>query len=476
MDKNISPNFNKKDWLNFGRWVQPTISGCFWCHWHETKSVKELSNLRFNEIIFLDGQMFSQKQDQEKIKKFISKICRANQIPAFINKFEKIAQQYEKNHLAVLKNKSLPLKDYLFNLFSSYQEIVGIWQLAIFLDSHLAKYILDNKIISDEQELFNKIQPGLRTTWLEKQNQEIKTLAIDFKKIKHNLKLNPIKIGDFKKYPQLAKKIKQHVNNFSWYGTHHWMGEPYSLKKCLQQINEELKKKVISSQSKNNRIKIEDSLRLLVVLAYWRTHCAELTCRVVFESRQKMIVGAKKWGLTYEQFVYLSSQEIIFYLNNELKFKLPANFLQRKLTYGCYLDNQGKENIITGQKFNFLFKRLIDTPPTTVKEIRGMVANSGKEIIGRATLIISPKDFSNFKKGDILVAPETTPDFVPYMKLAAAIITERGGITSHAAIISRELGVPCIVGAKMATQIIKTGEQIQIFPVQGLIKIIKNKI
>ncbi len=74
---------------------------------------------------------------------------------------------------------------------------------------------------------------------------------------------------------------------------------------------------------------------------------------------------------------------------------------------------------------------------------------------GRVKVIYSPKEINKISKGDILVAPQTNPDYVPAMKKAAAIVTERGGRTSHAAIVSRELGVPAVVGADKVTKILK---------------------
>jgi len=75
--------------------------------------------------------------------------------------------------------------------------------------------------------------------------------------------------------------------------------------------------------------------------------------------------------------------------------------------------------------------------------------------VGHATIIHSPKEISKIKQGDILVAPQTNPDYVPAMKKAGAIVTEKGGRTSHAAIVSRELGIPAVVGAEDATKKIK---------------------
>ena len=78
---------------------------------------------------------------------------------------------------------------------------------------------------------------------------------------------------------------------------------------------------------------------------------------------------------------------------------------------------------------------------------------------GPVCLIKSSKEINKVKNGDILVTEMTTPDFVPVMKKVAAIITDKGGQTSHAAIVSRELGIPCVVGTKKATLILKN-EQI----------------
>ena len=78
---------------------------------------------------------------------------------------------------------------------------------------------------------------------------------------------------------------------------------------------------------------------------------------------------------------------------------------------------------------------------------------------GPVQKIYSGKEISKVKKGDVLVAPMTSPDFVPAMKRAAAIVTDKGGQTSHAAIVSRELGIPCVVGTETATKELKN-EQI----------------
>lgn len=106
-----------------------------------------------------------------------------------------------------------------------------------------------------------------------------------------------------------------------------------------------------------------------------------------------------------------------------------------------------------------------------VKEIKGTAASKGI-YKGIVKLILSRKDFNKLKKGDILAAEMTRPDFLPIMKLAGAIITDEGGLTCHAAIVSREMEIPCIVGVKNATRILKDGDLVEVDADKGVIKII----
>ena len=93
---------------------------------------------------------------------------------------------------------------------------------------------------------------------------------------------------------------------------------------------------------------------------------------------------------------------------------------------------------------------------------------------GPVKIVPDPSQIDIVKEGDILVAEMTTPDFVPAMKRAAAIVTDRGGRTAHAAIVSRELGIPCVVGAEAATKILKNGQVITVDGSNG--KIFAGKI
>jgi pyruvate, water dikinase len=102
--------------------------------------------------------------------------------------------------------------------------------------------------------------------------------------------------------------------------------------------------------------------------------------------------------------------------------------------------------------------------------VRGISAGRRGYGIGKAKVVLNTEDANrDMRKGDVLVTGMTDPDFVPFMKMASAIVTDKGGITSHAAIVSRELNIPCVVGTENATQIMKTGQDYTVDSRNGLI-------
>ncbi|HPN15036.1 MAG TPA: PEP-utilizing enzyme [bacterium] len=93
---------------------------------------------------------------------------------------------------------------------------------------------------------------------------------------------------------------------------------------------------------------------------------------------------------------------------------------------------------------------------------------------GIVKVVLSLKDFDKFESGDILVTSMTRPEFLPIMKKAAAIITDEGGITCHAAIVSRELNIPCVIGTKNASRSLKDGNRVEVDADHGIVKKIKD--
>ncbi len=110
------------------------------------------------------------------------------------------------------------------------------------------------------------------------------------------------------------------------------------------------------------------------------------------------------------------------------------------------------------------------------KRLVGMVASVGNQnpMVAKAKIVMDPSNLKDFPEGSVLVASMTSPDYVILMRKASAVVTDTGGTTSHAAIVSREIGIPCIVGTKFATQLIKDNDNVEINTSSGVIKILSS--
>jgi phosphohistidine swiveling domain-containing protein len=102
-------------------------------------------------------------------------------------------------------------------------------------------------------------------------------------------------------------------------------------------------------------------------------------------------------------------------------------------------------------------------------ELKGRIAMMGKAK-GHVKILLGRADFHKINQGDVLVAPSTRPEYLPLMKKACAIITDEGGLTSHAAIVSRELKIPCIIGTQVATEILKDNDLVEVDADNGIVR------
>ncbi len=182
--------------------------------------------------------------------------------------------------------------------------------------------------------------------------------------------------------------------------------------------------------------------------------------------------AAKRLGLTLRQIRRFTPDELVAALQAG---KADADELNRRWQGHAYHVKGKKVRILTGKQADD-FMQSLDVEKTAenanVRELFGDCACPGFAK-GTVRKIERPSDMPKMQKGDVLVAHATNPDIVPAMKLAAAIITNVGGLTCHAAIVSRELKIPCIVGTKIATKILRDGDLVEVDANKGIIKIIK---
>lgn len=170
-------------------------------------------------------------------------------------------------------------------------------------------------------------------------------------------------------------------------------------------------------------------------------------------------------GIPLEHSKYISMSEF-------LDDRIPDNGELLKRAKG-YLYHKGKL-FLNAKKYILENNAYLNEDKTEndKKEIHGQIAC--KCIArGKTKIVFEISDLEKIEDGDVLVAPMTTPEMIMAMKKAVAFVTDEGGITCHAAIVARELGKPCIIGTKIATQFLKDGDMVEVDAEKGIVKILK---
>lgn len=201
---------------------------------------------------------------------------------------------------------------------------------------------------------------------------------------------------------------------------------------------------------------------------YLRNYRVECWVQAQYLARTFLEFVAGKAGLTFDELMALSSKEISEFLGTG---KLPEKKeIEKRLQAYAYIKIDEKYEVYFGEDAQKIghFKEK-EEKVLTSQEITGSIANKGKAI-GIVKIVNELSDLPKVEKGDILVASMTVPQYIPAMEKAAAFVTDEGGITCHAAIISRELNVPCIVGTRNATKVLKDGDKVEVDAEKGTVK------
>jgi pyruvate,water dikinase len=162
-------------------------------------------------------------------------------------------------------------------------------------------------------------------------------------------------------------------------------------------------------------------------------------------------------------------------LSDEEAVELARMGLETERHYGSPQDTEwaiagGRQYIVQSRPITTLGGggAKTDTTATAKPLLQGLAASSGRAT-GYVRVLDSPDQGDELLAGEILVARMTSPDWVPTMRRAGALVTDGGGTTCHAAIVSRELGVPCVVGARVATTVLRTGELVTVDGSEGTV-------
>ncbi|MFA6099734.1 MAG: PEP-utilizing enzyme [Patescibacteria group bacterium] len=165
---------------------------------------------------------------------------------------------------------------------------------------------------------------------------------------------------------------------------------------------------------------------------------------------------------------------------DNLRFAFWDEIWQKDVDLGSFKDRtdgmvayyyKNGRDIVTGQeaeKIRQNFEHHIVGIDTDMKEVKGIGASGGK-IRGRVCNVTNLSHFNKVKPGDVLVTQMTRPEYLPLMRLASAFVTDEGGLTCHAAIVSREMGKPCVIATKIGTKFFKDGDLVEVDGDKGVV-------
>ncbi len=300
----------------------------------------------------------------------------------------------------------------------------------------------------------------------------------------------------FKKYKSRVplKKIREYLNKWHWVENSYYSSEPLKVADIKSRLRDydikTVDKKISSIRNYNSKTRarklrvyekynIPSSIRRIV---------SNLSYSIWWQDQRKgfswwfhSIVDeissyfASLYKVDFDDLMYYLDQEWVDFITQGKKVKRRCIQARKKLFLVAINGHNRYIVQLVGAPVKKIIKEQSKYLPQTLTldkgEIRGVVVSRGKQtkIMGRVKVLLSAKEVKKMKKGEILVAPMTSPDYIQAMRRAKAIITDVGGVMSHAAVVSRELGIPCIVGTKVATKVLRDGDLVEVDAEKGVV-------
>jgi len=411
---------------------------------------------RYQQIVGCVWEKINQDKNYVvKVKKELQR--RGKKFLLFINKIKKL-------DLRLLSNKDLIRikKEYdrFYHRTAPYGEPVPYF-LKDKVQTVLDEYLLVEKKITIGE--YQKLITPVYLSFLEREKRELYKLA----------KIKNIKWRD--------KALDKHTAKYQWihFDYASLIVDKEYFKKQLNELKKNPPKKY------NEKLAVAGKKRLIDKhkLSPFTKYLLKILDQAYF------LMDAKKEVLTQAHFaiseVYqeigkrlgLSLKEIRWLLWREVKqtllkkSKISRKLIKQRKNFSAGKTVNGVTRFLSLNDLHVLLADIAKDQKVDrkIKEIKGVVGSPG-HVRGRIRYLKSARECGKVKQGEILLVSNTTPDFMPAIRHAKAIVTNEGGITCHAAIVSRELKIPCIVGTKIATQVLKTGDWVEVDANIGVIK------
>jgi len=420
---------------------------------------------------------FNQRlEDLIEDKKFLKQGY--NDAKKFLESIVKWTEKGFKGNISELSEKKLAklYKKFAEDLEPKFYVRMGmVYRISRPLEIAVEKKILE-KMKNEEKtaELFRKFILPLK--WNNVVDERLEALKIAVQK----QKVSPEKFNGL---------VKKHAEKFAYLPMYGFDHVPFAHEHFFKEISEILNPEkeleetlsMLEERKKNFNNAVMElnpgaNLKLLLKffsdMIYLRDYRDMLREKSIFMVRKLYLELAKRANLSVEQVNLLTNQEIIDFL--EKGKKIPKEEVLEREKSWLIIQNGRDVKMFSGEKAKTTAEKELGTGgEKESSELKGMVGSKGKAQ-GYARIVYTNKILPEVKDGEVMVTSMTRQDFVPYLRKCAALVTDEGGITSHAAIICREFGIPCVVGTEHATTAFKTGDFLEVDAEKGIVKKIKK--
>lgn len=364
----------------------------------------------------------------------------------------KILEEREKKFIEVSESPNSFLNEFILAFENYMPALILVWQCDQPVAEKIKELILKKLPQKEAEQLISDLNIPEKDNYYKKEEYELFLCKSD-------------------------KEIREHAKKYEWIHSRYGEMHPYTFEEAKEKLSKTNKEAFFNKWNEDkehlkSRIQYAKKILgkeahivdLMQFIIYYRTQRTDTIYKAVYSFIPKLKEIAKSHNLTYQELLYCTKSEILSTLpsKNELSSRMKD--------YAMLLENESIR-CVSGEESEEIRKFFTENL-AALKEIKGTIACKGK-VRGEAKVVLTGEDYKKINEGNILIASMTTPNMIPIMKKASAFVTDEGGITCHAAIISREMKKPCVIGTKIATKIFKDGDLIEVNANNGTIKLIK---
>lgn len=449
----LGPGFTAAEYIN---------SACFL---YVLKNGFDKANAYNFKTLFIKPQLWDKlyllnKKNSDEVFAWAGKVLKLDPVRMTDKQLVKYAESFQEQQLSIhVPRGPMWMLETPDNLVSYY------------LHNYLAEQYHDSKniAIKPNQAFRILITPARRSIWSE-EKEGLASIALINNKNKQLAALS----RHAKKYAWLEYGLQGKILDFNYFEkelSKIQKGKPKKLISRLQSEGTELVKQQtklfkqykIGRQHKNIFKIVQDS-------SYVRMYSKDAQFFGYYAMEEIFKELGRRTGLSLEQVRFLTPYD---YYQALIKKKDFSDITRQRQKYSLHFAYPFKTVFYLGKKARQQRKKMILFKDTLKKkdtqELSGQTAYAGKAK-GRVKIINTIQEMVKMHSGNVLVSHMTNPGIVPVMKQAAAIITDMGGITCHAAIVARELKTPCVIGTKVATQVFRDGDMVEVDAGKGVVK------